>query len=60
MPKSDAEIVAELSKHSTVELLEFQKKLKKMPDNPQAWAIRFHITGVLTNRYLFEEFSEHS
>jgi hypothetical protein len=52
MPKSDSEILNELRKHSTEELLAFRKKLRKMHTS-QAWAIRFWILKILVSRSLF-------
>jgi hypothetical protein len=54
MPKTDAEIVAELRKHKTDELLDFSIKIRHRTD-PQALNVRFLIVKIIANRYLFLE-----
>ena len=46
----DIEIALKLMKRTTPELLAFQEKLNRMPEKPQAMAIRFHIVNELMGR----------
>lgn len=46
----DIEIALKLMKRTTPELLAFREKLKRMPENPQAMVIRFHIVNELMGR----------
>jgi hypothetical protein len=50
----DREIRLKLQSRSTDELVAFQQKLKRMPQTPQTWAVRFHLIQVLLMRTLTE------
>lgn len=53
---SDQEILRKLEERTTPELLQFREKLKqrKYRNDPQVWAIRFHIIGIVLKRHLLE------
>lgn len=51
----DREIRLKLEGRSTEDLIAFQRKLKRMPQTPQTWAVRFHLVQVLLTRTLSKE-----